>query len=98
MVSQISDATRASDAKASHIIVAARRVADDEEIIQATLRNLRALGYDGLQSITCEHHEGMLVLRGCVPSYFMKQLAQTVASKISGVKIVVNSVSVETSK
>jgi osmotically-inducible protein OsmY len=98
MVNQVSSARESSDAIGEQTPLAARRVSGDEEITQAMLRKVKALGYAGLQPLTCEHHEGMLVLRGQVPSYFMKQLAQELASKIPGVKLVVNSLSVETTK
>ena len=34
--------------------------------------------YHEIHAVTCEFHEGMLSLRGCVPSYYLKQIAQTV--------------------
>jgi hypothetical protein len=27
--------------------------------------------------VQCDNHEGVLILRGCVPSYFLKQIAQS---------------------
>ncbi len=95
MADQTSIATGPSDVATQCVLLATRSGSQDEEIVQSTLKKLRSRGYNGLQSISCEHHEGMLVLRGCVPSYFLKQLAQEVAHKIPGVNMVVNSVSVD---
>ena len=44
----------------------------------------------GLTRVKCELHEGMAVLRGSVPSYYMKQTAQEYAKQIKGVEQVVN--------
>jgi osmotically-inducible protein OsmY len=56
---------------------------------------LKASGYAALQSVAAEHHEGVLHLRGRVPSFYMKQIAQTVASKVHGVGVVDNRLSVD---
>jgi len=45
--------------------------------------------------ITCDWHEGVLILRGCVHRYYHKQVAQTVAASISGVEQVVNHIEVD---
>jgi osmotically-inducible protein OsmY len=92
------NSTQPLEIAAQHMAVAVNIRSEDDEIAQNALRELRARGYEGLLSITCEHHEGMLVLRGCVPSYHLKQLAQVAVSKVPGVKLVVNSVTVEATK
>jgi len=56
--------------------------------------SLKASGYVALQGVAAEYHEGILVLRGTVPSFHMKQIAPTVASKFSGVRVLVNLLSV----
>lgn len=40
--------------------------------------------------LSCEYCEGVVVLRGCVPSFHEKQLAQELVRRVDGVKIVVN--------
>jgi hypothetical protein len=46
---------------------------------------LRRSGYLELQNVTCDFHEGILVLRGWVPSYHLKQLAQAIVSELGGI-------------
>jgi osmotically-inducible protein OsmY len=59
------------------------------------VETLKASGYAALQGVMAEHHEGVLVLRGTVPSFHMKQIAQTMASKVCGVEVVDNRLSVD---
>ncbi len=46
---------------------------------------LRESGYREFQSVSCEYSGGVLTLRGRVPSFYLKQLAQTL---IRGVRFV----------
>jgi osmotically-inducible protein OsmY len=55
---------------------------------------LKTSGYAALQNVVSECREGVLVLRGSVPSFYMKQMAQTVASKVPGVEALENLLSV----
>ncbi len=55
---------------------------------------LAASGYVALRQIRCESRDGVLFLHGCVPSYHLKQLAQTLVRGIEGVAVIVNSVQV----
>jgi hypothetical protein len=55
---------------------------------------LKASGYAELGRLACEYHEGMLVLRGTVSSYYMKQLAQQIASRSPRINLVVNATEV----
>ena len=57
--------------------------------------SLKASGYAALQGVTAEHDEGVLFLRGRVPSFYMKQIAQEVARKVHGTEILVNLLSVD---
>ena len=57
------------------------------------METLKASGYAALQGVA-EHREGILVLRGTVPAFHMKQIAQTMASKVRGVEGVDNRLSV----
>src|SRR5690242_14477982 len=43
---------------------------------------LRSTGYHPLRNIRCEVVDGVIVLSGIVPSYFLKQLAQSVVFEI----------------
>lgn len=46
--------------------------------------------------IRCEYHEGALVLRGDVASYYDKQLAQEAVRRMEGVQLIVNVLEVKT--
>jgi hypothetical protein len=55
---------------------------------------LRASPYLSLRNIYCDFHEGMLILRGCLPTYYMKQHAQAAVAGVEGVGRVVNQIEV----
>jgi osmotically-inducible protein OsmY len=48
-------------------------------------KRLRDGQYRALAEVTCEFHEGVLILRGRVTSFFLKQIAQTVVRNVEGV-------------
>jgi osmotically-inducible protein OsmY len=56
----------------------------------------RLLGhpYLALKNISCEYREGVLTLRGCLPSYYLKQVAQTAVAHIDGVGTIINLIDV----
>lgn len=37
--------------------------------------------YWSVRQLACEVEQGRVVIRGCVPTYYLKQVAQTVASQ-----------------
>ncbi len=47
-----------------------------------------------LGRITSSYHAGVLVLRGCVRSQYLKQVAQELVGRIEGVKALVNQIEV----
>jgi len=55
---------------------------------------LHASPYLPLRKLTCYYHEGVLTVRGRVPTFYLKQMAQTVAMNQAGVEEVNNQVSV----
>jgi osmotically-inducible protein OsmY len=57
-------------------------------------RCLRWSPYLALRSVSCECREGVLVLRGCLPSYYLKQVAQEVVARLEGVETVDNQIQV----
>ena len=59
-------------------------------------RQLRNSPYLALRNVTCDSQDGVLVLRGCLPSYFLKQMAQAVVSHVEGVKKILNQIEVVT--
>lgn len=53
------------------------------------------LGYQQLNNIDCEVEDNVLVLTGKLKSFYLKQVAQTVAMKIPGVALVRNLIEVQ---
>jgi hypothetical protein len=47
-------------------------------------------GYHALRALNCSVHCGVAVLSGQVPSFYLKQLAQTFVRDVSGIAKVVN--------
>jgi len=47
-----------------------------------------------LRKVTCEFHEGVLTLRGQLPSYHHKQMAQELVFRIDGVEKIENRIDV----
>jgi hypothetical protein len=43
-------------------------------------RGLRGSRYSALKHVSCDYHDGVLVLRGCLPTYYLKQIAQEVVA------------------
>jgi hypothetical protein len=49
-------------------------------------RGLRSSRYPALKTVCCDYQDGVLVLRGCLPTYYLKQVAQeVVAHQVQGV-------------
>jgi osmotically-inducible protein OsmY len=57
---------------------------------------LRGNPYQALKNVSCACRGGVLVLRGCVPSYYLKQVAQEVVARLDGVVAVDNQIQVVT--
>src|SRR5262245_65814757 len=47
---------------------------------------LRRNPYRALKDVACDCREGVLVLRGCLPTYYLKQVAQEVVACLEGVQ------------
>ena len=59
-------------------------------------RCLRSNPYLALKNVSCEWLDGVLVLRGCLPSYYLKQLAQEAVASLKGVARIDNPIQVVT--
>ncbi len=55
---------------------------------------LRGNPYPALKHVTCDCREGVLVLRGLLPSYYLKQVAQEAVARLEGVQAVDNQIQV----
>ena len=65
-----------------------------EALCQRVERRLCSNGVLALRGVTCEVHQDRLTLCGQVPTYYLKQLAQVVASQVEGVEGLVNAIDV----
>jgi len=54
----------------------------DRSLEEAAQSTLRESPYHQLRGVQCEARNGVLILRGQVPSFHMKQLAQTVVQNL----------------
>ena len=57
---------------------------------------LRGKPYLALRNVSCDCRGGVLVLRGRLPSYYLKQVAQEAVVRLEGVKGVENQIEVVT--
>jgi hypothetical protein len=67
-----------------------------QAVTEGAERRLRCNSYLALKNVSCEFREGVLTLRGCLPSYYLKQMAQTEVARVAGVLRVVNEIEVVT--
>lgn len=70
------------------------RLAVSDRIAEGAECCLRHNAYLAMKNLQCECHEGVLILRGCLPTYYLKQLAQTLVAGIDGVQRIVNEIEV----
>ena len=57
-------------------------------------QRLHGSNYHMLQAVHCSIEAGTLVLTGCLPSYFLKQMAQETVATLPGVGRLVNRIEV----
>jgi osmotically-inducible protein OsmY len=63
-------------------------------LVERVERALRATGYSPLRAVEVSVRGQLVILRGRVPSYYMKQLAQAVAMGVAGTRELRNDVDV----
>jgi hypothetical protein len=54
----------------------------------------RRSAYLALRNLTCVDSGGVLTLSGQVSSYYLKQVAQEIAARVEGVRVVINAIEV----
>jgi osmotically-inducible protein OsmY len=59
---------------------------------------LRSKGFPALWNICCEYHNGTLTLRGCVPTYHVKQVALAAVARLEGVEHLADGIEVRTAR
>lgn len=66
----------------------------DRETAQAVRARLSESGYYYLRTLHCRCHEGKLALRGRLPTYYLKQVAQSLAARVPGVESIVDEIEI----
>lgn len=62
--------------------------------VHRATQRLHTAGHACFKSLVCEYHEGVLTVRGIVPSWYLKQLAQEELMQVEGVNLVINLIEV----
>ena len=65
-----------------------------DRIGESAQDRLLASSYLAIRAIGCSCHDGVLTLRGCLPSHHQKQLALAIVADVEGVREVVNQIRV----
>jgi CheY-like chemotaxis protein len=65
-----------------------------QDVSESAENRLRGHPYLALRHLACSYHDGVLTLRGCLPTYYLKQLAQSAVAMIDGVKQINNEIEV----
>ncbi len=63
-------------------------------VIEQAEGRLRRRPYRALHQVCCSYRDGVLTLRGRLPSYYLKQIAQTAVAGIEGVRRIDNQIEV----
>ncbi|MHC4399736.1 MAG: BON domain-containing protein [Planctomycetota bacterium] len=63
-------------------------------VVKAAKECLRRSPYSRVRNVSCNYEGGVLVLRGRLPSFYHKQLAQEAVADIDGVMRVINNTEV----
>ena len=66
----------------------------DYSLRETVIQGLRRSGYSSLASIKIEVADGVVAVHGVVPSFFLKQMAQTVILKTGQAKAIRNNLKV----
>ncbi len=64
------------------------------DIAQQAEERLRSNSYLALRNISCEFREGVLTLRGRLPSYYLKQVAQNLVAELDSVHTLINAIDI----
>lgn len=76
------------------MILAATQTERSDLLHDAVIAALRSSGYRLLWNLECEVREDLVTLTGVLPSFYLKQVAQTIAMGVDQVREVRNGVEV----
>jgi len=55
---------------------------NEHQVVQHAKQLFANSPYNSLRQVGCAYHEGVLILRGRVPTFYMKQIAQTMVRNV----------------
>jgi hypothetical protein len=67
-----------------------RALPRSQEVLSTVRTRLQQSPYPTIRDLSFEYDQGVLFLRGRLPSYYHKQLAQTTLARIPGIHEIVN--------
>lgn len=67
-----------------------RTCAAPPNVAEIAQQRLQASSYIALRSVKCWYHEGVLILTGDVPTFYTKQIAQTLVRNLDQVELIDN--------
>ena len=67
---------------------------DELEVSRAIQHRFEQSAYRSLRQVRCEWRDGALTLFGEVPTFFLKQMAQTIAASVNGAVAIANQIDV----
>lgn len=71
-----------------------RSRAADQQILELACQALRTSGYTQLRQVQVSLEQGRVTLKGELPTYYLKQVAQSVIQDVAGVREIDNDVRV----
>ena len=74
--------------------IARIQLKSDRVMNEEVARSIRELSCRQIRDIECVSHNGVVTLGGTLASFYLKQVAQSIASKVPGVNRVVNEIRV----
>jgi hypothetical protein len=77
------------------MILATTPTERSELLRDAVIAALRSSGYRHLRNLECKVREDLVILMGVLPSFYLKQVAQTIVMSVDQVREVRNAVEVE---
>ena len=64
------------------------------KISELAKRRLHGNSHQALKNISCTYQDGLLVLQGTLPTYYLKQVAQETLARMEGVERIENRIQV----
>jgi hypothetical protein len=67
---------------------------DIPDVAERAESELRRNSYVALKNVACEFRDGVLILNGCLPTYYLKQVAQEAVARLDGIARIENRIEV----